>query len=262
MTRASLCLLALVPVLFAQSKTAEPGTVMQQALHYADLYNWSDAGPFFVRAERLYRARGDQRNAFYAHLGVIRATMERRSLPRTSEDLERQLETNPLLKGDAALRMFCLSIKGDIDGEMDAAPMEHDWTEVRSLAAGFGDAKWRNRSNAEIGFAEFMEGKLDRARTHVGGALIQAARTRDIGAQIRYLSAIGTAMVLVRNYEAGLDYLQKALEMSSRVPDAGYPFLAKEGQLQALLGVGKINEARRLGSEIIDEAQKRRKLVK
>jgi CHAT domain-containing protein/tetratricopeptide (TPR) repeat protein len=235
---------------------------MQQALHYADLYNWADAGPFFAKAEKLYRAKGDTRNTLYAHIGAIRATMERRSLPRTSEELSRELETNPLLRRDAALRMFCLSVKGDIDGEIDAAPMKKDWAEVRSLAAGFGDAKWRNRASAEIGFAEFMEGHMDQARAHVAGALIQAARTHDLGAQIRYLAAIGTGMVLVRNYEAGLDYLQKALQISAKVPDAGYPFLAKEGNLQALLGLGKIDEAQKLGAEIIREAQKRRKLVK
>ena len=46
-----------------------------------------------------------------------------------------------------------------------------------------------------------------------------------------------------------------------QVPDAGYPFLAKEGNLQALLGLGKIDDARKLAAEIIGEAQTRRKLV-
>jgi CHAT domain-containing protein len=252
----------LIPTAFAQSAATEPDAAMQQALHYADLYNWADASPFFAKAEKLYRAKGDTRNALYGHIGVIRATMERRSLPRTSEELSLELEANPLLRRDAALRMFCVSVKGDIDGEIDAAPMKKDWEEVRSLAAGFGDAKWRNRASAEIGFAEFMEGQMDQARAHVAGALIQAARSHDVGAQIRYLSAIGTGMVLAHNYEAGLEYLQKALQLSARVPDAGYPFLAKEGNLQALLGLGKIDEARKLAAEIIGEAQKRRKLVK
>lgn len=262
MRRASLCLLALIPTAFAQSVRTDADAAMRQALHYADLYNWADSGPFFAKAEARYRSTGDVRNALYAHIGVIRATMERRSLPRTSEELSRALENNPLLQRDAALRMFCLSVKGDIDGEIDAAPMKKDWEDVRSLAAGFRDAKWRNRATGEIGFAEFMEGQMDAARAHVAGALIQAARTHDVGAQIRYLSAIGTAMVLVRNYEAGQGYLQKALQASAQVPDAGYPFLAKEGHLQALLGLGKIGDARKLAAEIIAEAQGRRKLVK
>ncbi len=262
MRRAGLCLLALIPTAFAQSVRTEPDAMLRQALHYADLYNWADSGPFFAKAEKLYGAKGDVRNALYAHIGVIRATMERRSLPRTSEELSRELGTNPLLQGDASLRMFCFSVKGDIDGEIDAAPMKRDWEEVRSLAAGFRDTKWRNRATGEIGFAEFMEGQMDAARAHVAGALIQATRTHDVGAQIRYLSAIGTAMVLVHNYEAGQGYLQKALQVSAQVPDAGYPFLAKEGNLQALLGLGKIDDARTLAAEIISEAQQRRKLVK
>src|SRR5690349_3474031 len=113
MTRASLCLLAFISAAAAQSsRTTDADAALRQALHYADLYNWADTGPFFSKAEALYRAEGDNRNALYAHIGVIRSTMERRSLPRTSEELAHELDENRLLQGDAKLRMFCLSVKG------------------------------------------------------------------------------------------------------------------------------------------------------
>src|SRR4051812_4847670 len=110
----------LIPVALAQSaeNSTGPDAVMQQALHYADLYNWSDAGPLFQRAEAQYHARRDRRNELYAHLGVIRSTMESRSLPRTSAELGRHLQVNPSLQGDLKLRMFAVSVKGDIDGEI------------------------------------------------------------------------------------------------------------------------------------------------
>lgn len=263
MIRASLCLLAFVSAAAAQSSsTTDADAALRQALHYADLYNWADAGPFFSKAEALYRAGGDNRNALYAHIGVIRSTMERRSLPRTSEELAHELDANPLLQRDAKLRMFCLSVKGDIDGEIDAAPMKRDWEEVRSLASGFADAKWQNRATAEIGFAEFMQGHVDEARAHVTSALLWAVSAHDVGAQIRYLAAIGTGFVLARHYDTGLDYLQKSLNVSAHVPDAGYPFIAKEGTLQALLGLDQIDAARKLAAEIIEEAQKRNRFVK
>jgi len=262
MIRASLCLLAFITAAAAQSSTTEADAALQQALHYSDLYNWADSGPFFAKAEALFTAEGDARNALYSHLGVIRSTMERRSLPRTSEELAHELEANPLLQGDPKLRMFCLSVKGDIDGEIDAAPMKRDWEEVRSLAGGFADSKWQNRATAEIGFAEFMEGQVDDARVHVTSALLRAANSHDMGAQIRYLAAIGTGFVLVHHYDTAVDYLQKSLKVSAHVPDAGYPFIAKEGMLQSLLGLNHLDEARSLATEIISEARKRRRLVK
>jgi len=46
-------------------------------------------------------------NALYARLGVIRADSEQHPLPETSAQLAKDLESNPILQTDKALRMFC-----------------------------------------------------------------------------------------------------------------------------------------------------------
>src|SRR5437016_9516497 len=74
---------------------SDPDALLKQALHYGDLYNWADAAPIFTEAEQLYSARGDNRNALYAHLGLIRSTMEQLSLPAVSEELGTELDKNP-----------------------------------------------------------------------------------------------------------------------------------------------------------------------
>src|ERR1017187_1338517 len=97
-------------VAHGQTNTDDPDQLLRQALRFADLYNWSDAAPLFTRAEQIYSSRGDARNTLYAHLGRLRSTMEQLSLPQTSEELNVELEKNPLLKSDDDLRLFCLTV--------------------------------------------------------------------------------------------------------------------------------------------------------
>src|SRR5258708_662063 len=148
----------------AQATADDPDVLLKQALHLGDLYNWADAAPLFTEAEQLYAARSDNRNAIYAHFGQLRSTMEQRSLPEVSEELEAELDNNPLLQSDKELRLFCLMVLGDIDGEIDAAPMRRDWEAALKLAQGLGDKKLENRASGELGFALFLEGDMASAR--------------------------------------------------------------------------------------------------
>jgi len=117
-------------VCHAQETADDPDVLLRKALHLGDLYNWADGASFFTEAERLYAARGDNRNALYAHLGRIRSTMEQLSLPEVSEELGVELDKNPLLQSDKELRLFCLMVLGDIDGEM----MPHQCAAIGSCA--------------------------------------------------------------------------------------------------------------------------------
>jgi len=177
----------------AQTTTDDPDVLLKKALHLGDLYNWADAAPLFTEAEQLYATRGDNRDALYAHLGRIRSTMEQLSLPEISEELGAELDKNPLLQSDKELRLFCLMVLGDIDGEIDAAPMRRDWEAALKLAQELGNKKLENRASGELGFALFLEGDMASARQKVTGALMGAMMLGDTGAQIRYLAAVGYA---------------------------------------------------------------------
>ena len=242
--------------------TEDPNAALKQAEHFADLYNWADAGPFFQRAEELYKARGDSRNALYAHLGTLRSSMEQLALPEVSEYLNTELDTDPIMQSDKQLRLFCLIVKGDIDGEIDATPERRDWEEALAVATELNDAKWKNRASGEIGFAMFLQGDVMNARQKVAGALITASVMHDAGAQLRYLAAIGTGLLLLNAYDDALLYLDKALKVADANPDSGYPFIAKESRLQALSAMGRLDEAQQLADEIITQARARQKHVK
>jgi CHAT domain-containing protein len=245
-----------------QSPSDDPDALLKRALHFGDLYNWADAGPLFAEAEQLYAARGDKRNAMYAHLGRIRSTMEQLSLPEVSEELGNELENNPLVQSDKELRLFCLMVLGDIDGEIDAAPMRRDWEAALKLAEVLGDKKLENRASGELGFALFLEGDMASARQKVASALLGAMLLGDTGAQIRYVAAIGHAFVQMGSYDDALSYFDKALKIAGATPDAGYQFMVNEGRLQAFRGMGKLDDAEQLANEIIAQARSRQKHVK
>ena len=246
----------------AQTTSDVPEVLLKKGLHLGDWYNWADAAPLFTEAEQLFTARGDRRNALFAHLGRIRATMEQLSLPEVSEELGTELDKNPLLQSDKELRLFCLMVLGDIDGEIDAAPMRHDWEAALKLAHEVGDKKLENRASGELGFALFLEGDMAAARQKVAGALMGAVLLGDTGAQIRYLAAVGHAYVQMGSYDDALGYFDKALKIAAANPDAGYQFVVNEGRLQAFRSMGKLDAAEQLADEIIAEARARQKHVK
>jgi len=258
-----LCVWAMICIpAHAQTNSDDPDALLKQALRYADLYNWSDAAPLFTQAEQLYDGRGDARNALYARLGRLRSTMEQLSLPEVSEQLGIELDENPLLQSDNELRLFCLIVRGDIDGEIDAAPMLRDWEAALKIAHALGDKKWENRASGEIGFAMFLQGDMAAARQRVSGALIGATMLQDAGAQIRYLAAIGQAFAQLGSFDGALGYFEKALQVAAKNPDAGYPFLVHQGRLQALRGMGKLDAAEQLAEEIIAQARASQRHVK
>ena len=169
----------------APSASNEAGTTLLRALYFADLYNWHAARPYFTKAQRLFESADDKRNALYAHLGAIRAGADPTPITELSYRLAQELATNPILQSDKELRMFCLIVKGDFDGEIDVPAMRRDWTEVAVLAREIANGKWQYRAQGQLGFADFYDGDLASAQRNVGAALIAAMNAGDVGAQIR-----------------------------------------------------------------------------
>jgi hypothetical protein len=102
--------------------------ILHEADRLSDLFNWADARPLYTQAEDLFAASGDQRNALCAKVGRIRGSMETLNLPETSDYLGSELQS-PLLQNDLRLRLMCLIVKGDIDGDIE-------WSRECGLAGG------------------------------------------------------------------------------------------------------------------------------
>jgi CHAT domain-containing protein len=228
----------------AASADNDAETTLQRALHFADLYNWHASRPYFSKAQQLFEAVGDTRNALYARFGSIRAGADPAPINELSYTLAQELTANPILQSDRELRMFCLIVKGDFDGEIDVPAMRRDWTEVARLARELGNAKWQYRAQGQLGFADFHDGDLASAQRNVGTALIAATNTEDVGAQIFYLSATANGLLNEQMNDQAIVYAERAITIAQANPDAGYPVLAQHAKLLAMLQAGRIEGAR------------------
>jgi tetratricopeptide (TPR) repeat protein len=217
--------------------------LLHRALYFSDLYNWRAARPYFTKSQQIFEAAGDKRNALYARLGAIRAGAEPAPLPKLSYMLDQELAADPLLQSDKELRMFCLIVKGDFDGESDTSAMRRDWTEVASLAQALGNTKWQYRAQGQLGFADFYDGDLPGAQRNVAQALIGATKTGDIGGEIFYLSATASGLVIQSMNDEAMQYANRAIAIAEANPDAGYPIIAHQVRLSAMVQLGHVTAA-------------------
>jgi CHAT domain-containing protein len=235
----------LVTVLSAPAVAEDTGeTLLRRALYFSDLYNWRAARPYFTKSQQMFEVAGDKRSALYARLGAIRAGADPAPLPKLSYMLDRELAEDPLLQSDEELRMFCLIVKGDFDGESDTPAMRRDWTEVASLAQVLGNTKWRYRAEGQLGFADFYEGDLSGAQSNVAQALIGATKTGDVGGQVFYLSTTASGLVLQGMNDQAMQYATRAIAIAEANPDSGYPIIAHQARLSAMVQLGQVAAAR------------------
>jgi tetratricopeptide (TPR) repeat protein len=235
-----ICLLIPGMHLFCQDS---PEAVLSRGLYFSHLYNWTAARPYLIEAKQRFESSGDKRNALYAELAAIRAGLDPIPMMERSYQLAQELATNPILQSDKELRMFCLAVKGDIDGEADSAAMRRDWTEVSALARELGNAKWQYRALGQLGFADFYDGDLSGAQKKVAEALIGATAIKDIGGEIFFLSTTATGLAMQGMNDQTLLYADRAIALANATPDAGYPVIAEQARLLAMVNMGRTDAA-------------------
>jgi len=139
--------------------SAEPAVDPKAALAEADrlawLKNWTRAEPFFAKAEQGFTAAGDRRDSLYAKVGRLRGEM-RSGSPQISSHEVALLLNDPLVKTDRALRLRCLTVKGDADLDIDSNLAQRDWKEALVLARELGLPDWESRAKGELGIIAFL----------------------------------------------------------------------------------------------------------
>ena len=98
--------------------TPAPEQQLVEAERLVWLKAWTKAEPLFAAAARAFAARGDKRNALYAHINALRGQLPRLPVPEVSERLANHLE-DPLVLADERLRLRTLIIKGETDEDLD-----------------------------------------------------------------------------------------------------------------------------------------------
>src|SRR5258708_3819943 len=220
-----------------------PEILLMEANRLAWLFNSPKAGPLYVRAEELFKERGDTRNEIYARVGRIRAQAETMSWVDVSQMLGQQLSI-PAVKNDAGLKLWCLAPKQYTDLETDPTSANLAWTEAKQIAHTLGENEWEARAEGELGIIGFLQGDSRRAPVMVGDALLSAKASGDVGGQVRMLEMLGNGFNEAKRYGEALAFFERAIKTSGATPDAGFPFMAYEGESSALVAQDKVSEAK------------------
>lgn len=246
----------LLPVCSLQGADAagSAAAALESAERLAWLRNWSAAQPYYAEAERHFEAAGDRRNAAFARISRIRGELHRLALIETSQRLATELE-DPLMESDLRLRLRCLVVKGDVDLDFDSSLAQRDWAEAKAVAETLGDAAWVNRANGELAIVSFLGGDHMSAALTIAASLNKAKQLGDVGSVIRYQTLIGSGLVQWKQYDKALKYFDEALAIAKSVPEIQHPLLVYSGKIEALIGMGKKDEARKLLAESLAAAQ-------
>jgi hypothetical protein len=77
-----------------------PEVLLAEANRLVWVFNWPKAQPFYIRAEELFREKGDARNEVYARVGRIRAQSETTAWTDVSKMLGQALLSDSPINGE------------------------------------------------------------------------------------------------------------------------------------------------------------------
>jgi len=238
--------------------STDPQVLLAEANRLYWLNNGPRAAPLYAKAESLFANRGDTRNELYAKIGLLRSEAETMSFVDLSRFLNDQLQ-NPIMRNDPKLRVWCLAAKGYTDIEIDYRAEKQDWSEAQQIATSLGDNRLATRASGELGVIAFLEGNSGRAAKLLGGALVSTMANGDEGGQIRFLEMIGNGLVEVNRTSDALMFFERAIKIAEADEDSGLPFMGYEGKAQALVALGRPDEAKRVLQGALAKARSQQK---
>ena len=239
-------------------QSIDPQVLIAAADHFYWLNNGPAAAPLYARAEKLFSERGDARNELYAKVGHLRSEAETMSFVDLSRILNEQLQT-PIVQNDPKLRLWCLIAKGYTDIEVDYRVSKRDWLEAQDIAKSLGESQWVTRASGELGLIAFLEGNPGRAARLLGGALLSTMTNGDIAGQVRFLELLGRGFEEVNRNAEAVRFFERAIKLAEADPDCGLPFMGYEGKAQALMSLGRTDEARSVLESALAKAQSQEK---
>ena len=233
----------------------DPNEVLREADRLAWLRAWTVAEPRFLQAQKLFAAQGDDRNALYAEVSAFRGRLPRMSVPTASSRLAEYLE-HSLVQSDDRLRLRVLVIKGETDEDLDPTLAAESWRAAQALAEKLGDAPWANRARGELGLVAFLQGDVGASVVALGQAVKVAQSNGDISSLVRWLTLFGHGYVQLGRPAEALDFYDRALKAASTVPELQFPVMTHVGRSNALIRLGRIDEAEVVLSRATDAAAK------
>jgi tetratricopeptide (TPR) repeat protein len=81
----------------------------------------------------------------------------------------------------------------------------------------------------------------------------------DTGGQIRFLELLGTGFEEVNRHAEALRFFERAIKLADAEKDSGLPFMAYEGKAEALVALGRTDEAKRVLEDALTKARSQQK---
>jgi tetratricopeptide (TPR) repeat protein len=239
----------------ASAQTVDPQSLIAEGERLVWLRAWTKAEPLFSQAERVFTASGDRRNALYAAVNALRGQLPRLPVPEVSERLAGYLE-DPLVQADDRLRLRCLIIKGETDTDLDPALAEQSWSEALAFADKLGETAWANRARGELGLIAFLLGDTDTAIVRLGQAMKVAESSRDVSSLVRWMTLFGHGYFQLGQAKQALDFYDRALNLASTIPELQFPLMTYLGKGNALVRLGRADEAKALLNDALAVAER------
>jgi CHAT domain-containing protein len=239
-------------------QSADPQVLVKAADRFYFLNNGPAAAPLYAKAETLFSKRGDVRSEIHSKVGQLRSQAETMSFVDLSRFLNEQLQ-NPIVQADKPLRLWCLIAKGYTDIEIDYRASKRDWLEARDIAKKLGEDQWVTRASGELGLIGFLEGNPGRAARLLGGALLSTMANGDTGGQVRFLELLGRGFEEVNRHAEALKFFERAIKLAEADPDCGLAFMGYEGKAQALVSLGRTEEANAVLESALTKARSQQK---
>src|SRR5712692_4613393 len=241
-----------------EETSTNPQALLTEANRLFWLNNGPKAAPLYAKAENLFANRGDTRNALYAKVGRLRSNAETMSFVELSQFLNEQIQ-HPMVRNDPSLHLWCLVAKGYTDIEIDYRASKRDWLEAQDIAKDLGESQWVTRASGELGLIGFLEGNPGRAARLLGGALLSTMANGDTGGQVRFLELLGRGFEEVNRHAEALKFFERAIKLAEANQDCGLPFMGYEGKAQALVSLGRTDEAKVVLQNALTKARSQEK---
>lgn len=239
-------------------QSADPQVLLKAADRFYFLNNGPAARPLYAKAEKVFAQHGDARNEIHAKVGRLRSEAETMSFVDLSRFLNEQLQ-NPIVQADKKLRLWCLIAKGYTDIEIDYRASKRDWVEAQDISKSLGESQWVTRASGELGLIAFLEGNPGRAARLLGSAVLSTMTNGDTAGQVRFLELLGRGFEEVNRHAEALKFFDRAIKLAEAEPDCGLPFMGYEGKAQALVSLGRTDEAKEVLENALAKARAQEK---
>lgn len=230
--------------------------LLARADHLAWNNNWLAAFPLYVESEQLFKKRGDQGHALYAHVSQVAVTMESNDLSLLIAELRRDLKLPEAAAPEVQLRI--MEMKAKCEEEYDAGIATQTFAEVERLALQQHKLYLASRASGEQGILAFTLGNLADATSRVKRAYAVAKYLGDPAAHIRYAEMIGLGIEQLGRPKQALQFLDEAIAAQKKHPEVARPFVAYCAKIESLGQLGRYGEALALADTVAALSRQRR----